>query len=94
MLSLSSTLIIDLLLLSDAAAAKDHREIRRLARRVEKCAGARRLTAIATHARFVELLAQEGAEHPVLTGAVDRLLCESEREIHTAGFKGDEFDTN
>lgn len=90
MLSISSTLIIDLLLLSDATAAMDHREIRRIARRVEKCAATRSLTAIATHARVVELLAQEGADHPVLTGAVDRLLSESEREIQTAGFEGDE----
>jgi hypothetical protein len=92
-LSTSSTLIIDLLLLSDAAAARDHQEIRRLARRVEKCAATRCLTVTASHAKVVELLAEEGAAHPTLACAVSRLLCESEREIH-AGFRGDESDTN
>lgn len=83
-LSATSSIIIDLLLLTDAAEVKDRPEIVRLARRVGRTAGDSGATAIATHARAVELMAASGTPCSDLTGAVDRLLAESEREIHAA----------
>lgn len=84
-LSASSSIIIDLLLLSDAAEVEDKPEILRLARQVEKTAAESGSTAIAGNARAVELLAARNAACADLSDAVGRLLAESEREIHAGG---------
>lgn len=65
--------------------AQDKAEVRRLARRVEKMAECRGSRVIAKHARVVEMLAMEDAPIPDLSEAVDRLLAESEREVHAIG---------
>ena len=83
-LSATSSIIIDLLLLTDAAEVQDRPEIVRLARRVGKTAVDSGATAIATHAKAVELMAASDTPCSGLTGAVGRLLAESEREIHAA----------
>jgi hypothetical protein len=81
-LSASSSIIIDLVLLSDAAEVKDKPEILRLARRLEKTASDNGSAAIAGHARAVEVLAARDVACADLAGAVGRLLATSEREIH------------
>lgn len=89
-LSPSSSVIIDLLLLADAAIAEDKTEVRRLARRVQRMAESSGSHLIAKHARDVELLAARDAAAPVLEEAVDRLLADSEREIHAVGIWANE----
>lgn len=83
-LSPSSSVIIDLLLLADAAIAEDKSEVRRLARRVQRLAESSGSPLIATHAREVELLAATDTTALALEEAVDRLLADSERAIHAA----------
>ncbi|HVI56211.1 MAG TPA: hypothetical protein VM621_14305 [Luteibacter sp.] len=84
-LSPSSSVIIDLLLLADAALAGDNAEVQRLARRVEKLAQGSGACVIAKQARIVELLATKDTPPAGLAEAIDRLLTESEREIHAFG---------
>jgi len=84
-LSPSSSIIIDLLLLADAAVAEDKTEVRRLARRIQGVAEHSGSRVIATHARTVELLAVRETAPSALALAVDRLLSVAEREIHDVG---------
>ncbi|APG05854.1 hypothetical protein BJI69_19380 [Luteibacter rhizovicinus DSM 16549] len=89
-LSPSSSIIIDLLLLADAAVAGDKKEVGRLARRIQGVAERSGSRVIATRARTVELLAGEDPTPGELAAAVDRLLSEAEREIHDIGIWTDQ----
>jgi hypothetical protein len=93
-LSPSSSIIIDLLLLADATVAQDKAEVRRLARRVEKMAESRGSGVIAKQARVVEMLAMEDAPIAELSESVDRLLSESEREVHAIGVWAEDCDVD
>jgi len=81
-LSPSSSIVIDLLLLSDAVTDGNLSDVRRLARRIHRTAGPTDLPVVASHAREVEALASDGVDGTVLALATCRLLRESEREIH------------
>lgn len=89
-LSPSSSIIIDLLLIADAAIAEDTREVRRLSRRVEDVATKSGLHVIAKHAHIVEMLAKEQTAASELAHAVDRLISEAERAIHDIGIWTDQ----
>ena len=84
-LSPSSSIIIDLLLIADAAIAEDTAEVRRHARRVQDVAVRSGSPVIATQARTVELLAVRETAPSALALAVDRLISVAEREIHDVG---------
>ena len=83
-LSPASSIVIDLLLMSDAVAEGNVSDVRRLARRIQRTAEPTRFVRVARHARHIEEIASDGVKEEELTSAMRKLLRESEHEI--AGF--------
>lgn len=81
-LSAPSSIVIDLILLTDAVRAEDIEESRRLARRLVRLARESGWSRIARQARAVELLAILGAPLHDVGAAADRLLIMAEQHIH------------
>lgn len=81
-LSAASSVVIELVLLTDAVREKDIEESRRHARRIVRLARGSGWPRIARQARAVELLAILDAPLQHVCAAADRLLVMAEQHIH------------
>ena len=89
-LSAASSMVIELVLLTDAVRAKDIEESKRLARRLARTARVSGWPRIARQARAVELLAILDAPLPHVGAAADRLLVMAEQHLHSLPDAGQE----